>query len=238
MKTVYKSGFSQLLSAASILWAATVPAAIAELEIIPGKSLGMIDTSSTESEIRTQLGESNVRRIIHSAGEGEYQCATEVFPDSKYSAVIIWEGSNGDFNEDVGGGSLERCIALPPFKQMQYLDLSSGPNWRLEGIGSGMTLYDLESVNEAPVTFHSCECCADGGIADWNGGKFTGAAYLDAYGQSLLGMTLRYSEIDSEVKARRDDIGNVKSSDLPNDIKRKVRIENFVVRVPSKNETD
>ncbi len=203
--------------------------------IVPGERVGILTPAITETELKRVLPENQIRRILYDVGEGEYHCATEVFPNSEKAATIIW-GSDKALYEPYkdGDASQKRCDAVPPLYDAQFVAIEkSSFYWRtVNGIGAGMNLMQLEKANHAPITFSICECDYGGNVMNWNKGKFSPNLYmhLDYYSKGDLQPSLeRYITKPNQ---------GVDSTDVPSKLKSKISIEKIIVYFDKTNPSE
>jgi len=218
-----------LLLLASTVSGTTKP--VDDNQIIPGERVGILTKNTTEKELQRQLPAHSIRRILYDEGEGPIVCATEIFPDSNKSAVIVWRDNRGVYTDDKNGRTAnEKCNAAPAFSKPDYVVIWRDA-WRTQnGARIGMNLRELEKANRKAITFLSCECCGDGGVVDWGSGTLSGSIYSDLDGSvsPTLGMQLNYFEVKSSVSEYRKN-GNVVSTDLSIGIKKKIKISQITV---------
>lgn len=196
---------------------------INDMLIIPGERVGPITANTTEDEIKELLPGAEIKRMYSSMPpDGGYACVTVIYPETDKALEIFWSNEQSfdysDVSDKINGNlsseeSQKLCESLPSFKNVDYV--FPGPAWHTkEGINSGMSVEDLEKINGAPLTIDTSESCFGGGINEWNGGK----ADVDNIRMAFSG-----SDFWWEGKPEPN-TGSVISTELPNDIKKKAKI--------------
>lgn len=188
--------------------------------IIPGERVGFLTRNITETELKRVLPENQIKRVLYDVGEGEYHCATEVFPNSDKTATIIW-GSDKALYEPYkdGDASQKRCDAVESLTSPQSVMLDKqSTSWRTKNnIGVGINLTQLEKVHGKPLIFSICECDYGGNVMNWPVPKLY--MHLD-YSNDLQ------SSLENYVSS--EDSG-IKSSDVPAKIKSTIKIDKIAV---------
>ncbi len=126
----------------------------ADFLIIPGKRVGIITATSTETMIRQAYTDAKVRRSEVYVSESSQRAGTVVFPDTKDALEIVWE------------------IGAPEGKPAFVRIGEEGGKWKTpEGVAIGMSLEALEEANGKPFRLYGFEWDYGGLVVDWNGGR-------------------------------------------------------------------
>lgn len=188
--------------------------------VVPGNRVGFITQNTTETELKALLPQNQIRRILYDLGEGDFHCATEIFPNSNKTAVIIW-GSDKALYEPYKDGedSQKRCNAIPQLTSPQSVMIDKvGTFWQTKNnIRVGMSLAELEKAHGKPIIFSICECDYGGNIMNWPIPKLY--MHLD-YANDAQDSLEHY--VSSEDRG-------VKSSDVPAKLKSTIKIDKIAV---------
>lgn len=189
--------------------------------IIPGERVGFLTKDITEEKLKALLPANQMKRVLYDVGEGEYHCATEIFPNSQKTVVIIWSSDKTLYEPYKDAEqSQKQCDAVPALTEPKFVEIDSGSTfWKTrEGIGIGMNLEELESAHKAPITFSICECDFFGNVI--NGLNFYVRLNYDNALQSHL-----------EPLITEPDYGVVSSS-ISSDIKTQITIHEIAIEFP------
>lgn len=121
---------------------------------IPGERAGPITHDTTLDDLVGFFGAENVVDGKWYLGEGDYEPATVILPNTPNAATILWKSDH------------KRVVAV----RIE----GEGSPWRLpNGIGIGTSLNDLEGLNGRPFQFSGFGWDYAGGIIDWRGGSLS-----------------------------------------------------------------
>ncbi|MFZ4761962.1 MAG: hypothetical protein ACOYK8_04025 [Alphaproteobacteria bacterium] len=209
--------------------------------IVPGKRVGFITKNTSEEELKRLLPAGSVHRILHDNGDGSYSCATEIYPASKKSAIIIWKSDSAIYTANNRQEDQKRCDNAPSrnnpesIEIFQYrgdretLEMKEASVWHTkEGVHVGMNLAELEAVNRAAVDVDVSESCFAGGINSWNGG------ILEKHQGELGSMIMDYPDVEkfkNNEKFRNS--GSINSSLLPLEVKKQISIRSLTIDFPA-----
>lgn len=101
--------------------------------------------------LRFYFGDKNVKNDIYYLSENEIVKCSVLFPNSSRQAVFLWDNpeDNTVLSRIYIGGQLNTESAL------SYSEKVDENIWRLKnGVHTGMTLYSLRRLNEAPFNFY------------------------------------------------------------------------------------
>jgi hypothetical protein len=123
-------------------------------QILPGKRVGKITASSSESDLRKMYGPGNVSEIEVDQGEGETEKGTVLFPkEPKKSLQIIWKDKGKKRSPE----------------RIQWTGESSV--WQTKsGITLGSSLQEIEKWNGKPFKLAGFGWDYGGTVTSWEGG--------------------------------------------------------------------
>jgi len=230
-----------LLVACAILAPATSFAAEApgDFLVIPGDRAGLITSQISEADLVRQLPKGYVKRTFYEESwvgnnDAPLRCVSRIYPASAKEIWIVWK-SDLQNNWDVD--ALPECLNAPSLSAPAYILLAttndvftpegSESPWKMaNGIGLGTTLSALEEANGKPVTF-SIGADTDGNITGWNEGQLGSsikAAMLVYQDPDMAGQLRQYADNKTDEQS-----GEVKSSDIPAELKAKIKLALFTV---------
>ena len=186
--------------------------------IIPGERVGFINKNTTEGELKQLLPVNQTKRVLYYMGEGVYACATEIFPDSDSSAVIIWKNSDSFklFDDTIQLQKNEtECKEKPLFMSPISVKIKGG-NWHTEnGVKIGLSLTELEKTTGSSVLFDDCACDTDGMVYDPN-------PHLHIRLDTNNGQDFRVFPRVAK---------SIQSEKLPENVKNNIRVQNISVNL-------
>ena len=204
--------------------AAAQPAA--DFIIEPGRRAGPVTRGMTEARLKTLLPKGQVKRVLRQAGEGNYECATEIFAGTGNAAFISWGTFTKNYEEETPK-TLRDCQNRPSPSKPQGITLEkiddkpdSASEWRTKnGIRLGMTVRELEAVMGEPFDFSVCACDLGGFILNTGGERkaLSGISVLIDFPPDTEETLKPFIRIDEDFA--------LKSSDVP-----EAMAKNFVVR--------
>ncbi len=151
--------------------------------IVPGKSFGPVDQSTSRSDLDQFFGASNVEEGTLYIGEGFCVPATIVFPGTDNELTVAWQSPEHD------------NVAMLRVEK-------PGGRWSTaEGIRVGTTVAQLEELKGEPIEFGGFGWDYGGG-ADWQGLGLRLAPDAKIY--RSLGNDPRFGEILGEKTVRSD----------------------------------
>ena len=142
------------------------PASVAQenLElIVPGERVGPVYADSTAESLRGALGDELVADVDIGIGEGEFVPGTIVFPDDPTRALaILWH----DAKRREQPRNVIVCYHNDPWSAE-----SEPCRWRVNGIGLGTRLSELEELNGGPFILTGFDWDYSGTVVSWDGGR-------------------------------------------------------------------
>ena len=124
-------------------------------QIVPGRSVGLIDILSTEYSLREAYGSQNVAIRSILLGEGWREEGVVLFPGTKDEAESVWD--------------VEAANGHPAFVRISR----DSTRWRTAGgVTIGTPLWKLEQLNGAPFALKGFEWDLAGLVTNWNQGRF------------------------------------------------------------------
>ena len=224
---VRSSSIALLALGAGLLLAGPAAAQPAmDFTIEPGKRAGPVTQGMTEARLRTLLPKGQMKRVLRSVGEGNYDCVTEIFSGTGNAAFINWGTITKTYEEETPKTRRD-CQNQPSASKPQGITLEreldqpdKGSAWRTKnGIRLGMTVRELEAVMGEPFDFSVCACDYGGVILNTGGER-----------KALSGIALMIdfpgdAEVTLKTFIRVDEDFALKSSDVP-----EATAKNFVVR--------
>lgn len=204
----------------------------AAMLIVPGQSIGPINATSTEADLAATLPLGQVKRLLHSMGEGFFVCATEIYAGTPNSVIVHWSNAQEQVEgeqEAMWADCLAKRDLVQPSSLTIELPQAGSRLWQTaDGIGVGMTLNELATVLGQPVTFSVCPCDAGGFIAD-NSGKLPSAIRLWAEYPTGIDQTLA-SVVDEAADY------TLLSSDVPEDMAGEVMVNRLIMQIGDSSE--
>lgn len=145
-------------------------AAQAQVTTMDENRVGPVARDTSEVVLQGQVGE-QMRRVVFEAGNGQYRCATAIYPESSREAIVTWRDDNDLRYRDDSVISQKDCQQQPPFNVVNSV-IVRGTDWRMDGdIGPGAKVSALLAVNRMPITFRVCQCEEAGKVLSWNSGS-------------------------------------------------------------------
>lgn len=134
-------------------------------------TLGIMDGQTTHEQLVQALGEAARLGDVH-LGEGETAPGTILYPGTPEEVQIMWKDAAMTVAQDANIGG-------------------SSSKWTFNGEPIlGMTVQDIERINEGPFSLAGCCWDYEGGVLDWQGGNFEkwgGIGISFAYGGKASG---------------------------------------------------
>lgn len=121
---------------------------------IPGIQVGVIDSTTSESDLIRIFGEEQIKRDSIYVGEGFYKLGTFLFPNTKNEIAISWKNKEN-------------------FSKPDWIWIRK-PNtdWRTNmGITIGTKMKEIEKLNGKPFMIFGFGWDYSGTVADWNEGN-------------------------------------------------------------------
>lgn len=141
--------------------------------ILPGVGVGPIVAGITEADLAGSVPEGQVRRTVSYAGDGMYECGTEVFAGTGDAVFVLWSNARQELESDEGA-DLEACEAhrdlAGPVAVTIDAPETGRSGWRTpEGLHPGMRIADLAEIVGGPVELSVCPCGYGGAVFNREG---------------------------------------------------------------------
>ena len=203
-------------------------------------SVGKVTAQTSEAQLEQIYGKANVRREIRPWGDAGYSCATILFSDSEKELEIFWKDESFDYSASGSAEELKKCETSPVARRVpSAVQISGGGEppkkgsyWKTKsGVHVGMSLFELEKLNGAPINFESSSSCFDGGILDWHGGKLE--KEKETFSYSRISYPLDGTESFKQLKS-----SSISSKDLPQSLKKQIYLGGIEFSLPAEEKEE